>query len=59
MYSTDILSLMFEGYEDRPYVEFLKSKNLSPNVLHYILHAIAMVTEATPTTEVSKLISLC
>ena len=45
---------MFVGYEDRPYIEFLKSKNLSPNVLHYILHAIAMVSEATPTIEVRK-----
>ena len=44
------------GYEDKPYVEFLRSKNLSSNVLHYILHAIAMVTEATPTTEVSNVV---
>lgn len=31
---------------------FLKQKQLTPNLVQYILHSIAMVTENTPTLEV-------
>ena len=36
-----------------PYVDFLKLKDLTPNLIHYILHCIAMVNEQTSTLEVS------
>ena len=32
--------------------EFLKQKQLTPNLVQYILYSIAMVTEDTPTLEV-------
>ncbi|KAJ4446648.1 hypothetical protein ANN_13345 [Periplaneta americana] len=41
----------FEGYEDKPFIEYLKSKKLTPNLLHYVLFAIAMATDATPCME--------
>ena len=36
-----------------PYVDFLKLKDLTPNLIHYILHCIAMVNEQASTLEVS------
>ena len=35
-----------------PYVDFLKLKDLTPNLIHYILHCIAMVNEQVSTLEV-------
>jgi len=40
------------GYEDKPFVEFLKSQKLTDTVRHYVQHAIAMVTDDASTTEV-------
>lgn len=40
------------GYEDKTFVEFLKSKKLTDTVRHYVQHAIAMVTDDAGTTEV-------
>ncbi|KAK0047359.1 rab proteins geranylgeranyltransferase component A 2-like isoform X2 [Biomphalaria pfeifferi] len=34
------------NYLDKPFIEFLKSKKLTPNIQHYIQHAIAMVTDS-------------
>ncbi|GFU28549.1 rab proteins geranylgeranyltransferase component A 2 [Nephila pilipes] len=39
----------YKGYEDKPFVEFLRSKKLTSNVEHYVLHAIAMVDETCDT----------
>ena len=36
-----------------PFAEFLKSQRLTPNVQHYIFHAIAMATNKTSTLQVS------
>lgn len=33
----------YEGFEDKPYSEFLQSRRLTPNLQHFIIHAIAMV----------------
>ena len=41
----------YEGYEDRPYAEFLQSRRLTPNLQHFIIHAIAMVKPETPTLQ--------
>jgi RAB protein geranylgeranyltransferase component A len=41
----------YAGYESRPFVEFLKSKNLTDTVRHYVQHAIAMVTDQATTIE--------
>ncbi|XP_023225282.1 rab proteins geranylgeranyltransferase component A-like [Centruroides sculpturatus] len=41
----------YRGYEGRPFVDFLKSQKLTPQVEHYILYAIAMVDESTPTLQ--------
>lgn len=37
----------FEGFEDKTFVEYLKSKKLTSNLMHYVLYAIAMATENT------------
>ena len=36
-----------------PYAEFLRRKDLTPNLIQYIVHCIAMVNEQVPTLEVS------
>ncbi|XP_013065929.2 rab proteins geranylgeranyltransferase component A 2-like [Biomphalaria glabrata] len=36
----------YQNYLDKPFIEFLKSKKLTPNIQHYIQHAIAMVTDS-------------
>ncbi|KAK7097444.1 rab proteins geranylgeranyltransferase component A 2-like [Littorina saxatilis] len=41
----------YKGFEDKPFVEFLASKKLSPKIQYFILHAIAMATESTSTKE--------
>lgn len=37
----------FEGFQDKPFVDYLNSKKLTPNLMHYVIHAIAMCTEDT------------
>lgn len=44
----------YRGFEGRPFLEFLQSKQLSKNVEHYVLHAIAMVDATTPTLQALK-----
>ncbi|XP_014675743.1 PREDICTED: rab proteins geranylgeranyltransferase component A 2-like [Priapulus caudatus] len=39
----------YAGFEDRPFSEFLMSRKLTPNLRHFVLHSIAMVTEDCPT----------
>lgn len=39
----------YEEFEDRPYSEFLQSRRLTPNLQHFIIHAIAMVKPETTT----------
>lgn len=41
----------YKGFEEATFSQFLKSKKLTPNVEHYILHAIAMVDESCSTLE--------
>lgn len=41
----------FEGFEDKSFLEYLKSKKLTPNLLHYVLYAIAMATDSTSCME--------
>lgn len=41
----------YEGFEDKPYSEFLQSRRLTPNLQHFIIHAIAMVKPETTTQE--------
>ncbi|GAB6033235.1 hypothetical protein CHUAL_012838 [Chamberlinius hualienensis] len=41
----------YEGYESKPFIEFVKSRKLTDNVQHYVLHAIAMVDDDVSTTE--------
>lgn len=41
----------FDGFEDKTFVDYLNSKKLTPNLLHYVLYAIAMSTEKTPCME--------
>lgn len=44
----------YRGFEGRPFLEFLQSKQLSKNVERYVLHAIAMVEGTTPTLQALK-----
>ena len=41
----------YEGFEDKPYSEFLQSRRLTPNLQHFIIHAIAMVKPEITTLE--------
>ncbi|KAL9971645.1 hypothetical protein ACROYT_G017841 [Oculina patagonica] len=41
----------YEGFEDKPYSEFLQSRRLTPNLQHFIIHAIAMVKPETVTVQ--------
>ncbi|XP_074650137.1 rab proteins geranylgeranyltransferase component A 2-like isoform X2 [Tubulanus polymorphus] len=41
----------YAGFEDRPFKDFLISRKLTPNIQHYVLQAIAMATEHTPTAD--------
>lgn len=41
----------YEGFEDKPYSEFLQSRRLTPNLQHFIIHAIAMVKPETATVK--------
>ncbi|PSN42493.1 hypothetical protein C0J52_09794 [Blattella germanica] len=41
----------FRRFEDKPFIEYLKSKKLTPNLLHYVLYAIAMASDTTPCME--------
>ena len=39
----------YSGFEGKPFIEFLKSKRLTTNLQHFVIHAIAMVKENTDT----------
>lgn len=39
----------YEGHKDSPFNEFLKHKKLTPNLQHFVQHAIAMVDDAANT----------
>ena len=41
----------YEEFEEKPYSEFLQSRRLTPNLQHFIIHAIAMVKPETSTVE--------
>ncbi|KAJ7383783.1 hypothetical protein OS493_026317 [Desmophyllum pertusum] len=41
----------YEGFEDKPYTEFLHSRRLTSNLQHFIIHAIAMVKPETATVQ--------
>ncbi|XP_077983640.1 rab proteins geranylgeranyltransferase component A 2-like isoform X2 [Glandiceps talaboti] len=41
----------YQEFEDRPFVDFLKTRKLTPNLQHFVQHSIAMVTDQTPTLE--------
>ncbi|XP_059488326.1 rab proteins geranylgeranyltransferase component A 1 [Neocloeon triangulifer] len=40
-----------KGNETQTFLDFLKGKNLTDNLMHYVLYAIAMATEDTPCIE--------
>ena len=42
------------AYHDKPFIEFLRARHLSHNLQHFVLYAIAMKTEDTPTKEVQS-----
>lgn len=39
----------FKDFTEIPFLEFLKCKNLTENLQHFILHSIAMVSQDSPT----------
>lgn len=41
----------YEGFKDKPYSEFLQSRRLTPNLQHFVIHAIAMVKPETATVQ--------
>ncbi|KAL4235013.1 hypothetical protein ACF0H5_006651 [Mactra antiquata] len=40
-----------KDYMDKPFLEFLSSKKLTPTIRHYIQHSIAMATDSMTTSE--------
>lgn len=38
----------FKGFEDKTLKQYLESKNLTENLMHYVLYAIAMSNDTTP-----------
>jgi len=43
--------LLFLEFEDKTFAEFLHQKKLDEQLIHYIVHAIAMCKETTPCFE--------
>ncbi|XP_058789210.1 rab proteins geranylgeranyltransferase component A 1 [Phymastichus coffea] len=41
----------FDGFRDKTFLEYLNTKNLTPIVKHYVIQAIAMVTDKTSCRE--------
>ncbi|XP_066501979.1 rab proteins geranylgeranyltransferase component A 1 [Hoplias malabaricus] len=41
----------FQDFSEKPFWEFLKSKNLTENLQHFVFHSIAMVNQETLTEE--------
>lgn len=41
----------FAGFEDKKFIDYLKSKELTDNLMHYVLYAIAMSSVNTPCME--------
>uniref|UniRef100_T1J4P5 Rab proteins geranylgeranyltransferase component A n=1 Tax=Strigamia maritima TaxID=126957 RepID=T1J4P5_STRMM len=41
----------YRDFENKSFAEFLKARKLTPNVEHYVLHAIAMVEKDAPTID--------
>ncbi|XP_015788928.1 rab proteins geranylgeranyltransferase component A [Tetranychus urticae] len=41
----------FEGFEEQPFIEYLRSKGFTPLLQHLVLNSIAMVDPTTPTQE--------
>lgn len=42
---------VFEGYEDQPFIEFLRHKNFTPLLQHFVINSVAMCDPTTPTHE--------
>lgn len=40
--------IMILGFENKTFVDYLKSKDLTDSIMHYVLYAIAMGSENTP-----------
>ncbi|XP_046488159.1 rab escort protein isoform X2 [Neodiprion pinetum] len=41
----------FNGFQDKTFLEYLDTKNLTPMVRHYVMQAIAMATDKTSTRD--------
>ena len=41
----------YQGFEDKSYAEFLQPRRLTPNLQHFVIHAIAMVKPETLTLD--------
>ncbi|XP_078601870.1 rab proteins geranylgeranyltransferase component A 2-like isoform X2 [Branchiostoma floridae x Branchiostoma japonicum] len=41
----------YQGWEEKPFSEYLQSRQLTPNLQHFIFHAIAMATRDATTLE--------
>lgn len=39
------------GYENKTFLAFLKSRKLTPNLIHYVLYTISMSNDDTPFTQ--------
>lgn len=52
-----LLSFSWTDYADKPYKEFLKSQKLTGNLIDYVVHAIAMVSDTETTAKVSDIVA--
>ena len=52
------MAYLFLDFKEKPFCDFLKAKKLSPTILHFVQHSIAMVTDEVSTEEVLRNIFL-
>lgn len=41
----------YEGFEDQPFIDYLRNKNFTPLLQHLVLNSVAMCEPSTPTQE--------
>lgn len=46
-YVSSLFNIYLLGFRDKTFLEYLKTKNLTPIVQHYVVQAIAMATDKT------------
>ena len=51
---TEIIVIFCEAFKGRPFGEFLSAQGLTPLLIRYVLHSIAMLSGEVPTEQVGS-----